>query len=104
MMSLLMSMQIRFLVKSLVAARVRATEWFLTSVNPEMRFQVEIQAELFTAYFTFVRFLTSMNKHMSFKFRVVQKTFVAVVKGALKLNFSREKSYQLVTVDCHVLF
>ena len=42
MMSLLVSMQIRFLVESLVAARVRATEGFFTSVNPEMCFQVKI--------------------------------------------------------------
>lgn len=95
MVCLLVRMKIRFLVEPFIARWVRATKWFFASMDPQVGLQVEVKAKLFQTYFALVRFLPCVNEHMPFKLGIVQKSFVAKLKGALK---------EFVAVDRHVLF
>lgn len=98
-MGLLMGMQVRFLVKSFVAARVGALKRLLTSVDPEVCFEIEVQWEPLAAFVAHVWLLSCMHKHVSLKLGVVQESLLTSIKGALKLKLTdkllRQMQYNL---------
>lgn len=95
------------MVESFVAAWVGTSERFLTSMNAEMRLQIEIKTELFKANFALVGLFSCMHKHVSLQLSIVEKPLIACLKRALKLNFIEQvqlSTYQLVAMHSHVLF
>jgi hypothetical protein len=85
--SLLVSVQVRLLIESLVTLGIRTSERFFSCMDTKVRLQIEIKAKLLVAYLTLVRLFTSMNKHVSFEFCIVKESFVAKFEGTLKLNY-----------------
>ncbi len=82
-----MRVQVRLLVKSLVALGIRTSKGFFSSVNSKVRLQVEVKAEFLVADFALIWFLARMHKHVAFEFGVVEKSLIAKFKSALELNF-----------------
>lgn len=60
-MGLLVGMKVRFLVKALITARVRTTEWLLACVDPQVGFKVKIKREFLVADFTLVWFFAGVD-------------------------------------------
>ena len=58
MMCLLVGVQIGLLVEAFVAAGVRAGEWLLARVDPQVRLQIEVERELLAALIARVWLLT----------------------------------------------
>lgn len=89
----LVCVQVRLLVKALVAAWVRAREWLLASMYAHMRLQIEIKRELLAALIALVGLLACVHEHVPLELRVVQEAFFAPRVDALE---------ELVAVDSHV--
>jgi len=89
----LVCVQVRLLVKALVAAWVRAREWLLPSMYAHMRLQIEIKRELLAALIALVGLLACVHEHVPLELRVVQEAFFAPGVDALE---------ELVAVDSHV--
>jgi hypothetical protein len=95
MMSGLVSMQIRLLVKPLMAPRVCAGERFLSCVDAHVCLEIKIERKLLSALLALVGLLSSVNEHVSLEFCVVQEALLAAFIRALE---------QFITVHGHVLF
>ena len=65
-----MSVQVRFLVESLIAALIRANEWLLTSVDFHVSSKSRGPRKAPTTLITFVWLLTSVDFHVISKNRV----------------------------------
>lgn len=94
-MSHLVGMEVRLLIEALVAVWVAAYKWLLPSVDPHVRFEVEVQWKSLVAEVTFVWFLPSMNEGVPLEFGVVQESFSAPWVVALE---------ELIPVDSIMLF
>lgn len=55
-------------------------------MNSQVRFEVEVEAELLAANLALVRLLSRVDEHVALEFGVVQESLVAKLKRALKLN------------------
>jgi hypothetical protein len=89
-----MSVQVRFLVESLIAALIRANERLLTSVDTHMSLQVEIEREALATEVAPVGFLACMDQHMPFELCIIEESLSTAVIRALE---------QFVAVDRVVL-
>lgn len=67
----LVCVQIRLLVESLVATRVRAREGFFTCVDAHVSFQVEVEGKLLSTLLALIGFFSGVHKHVSLELSVV---------------------------------
>lgn len=89
-----MGMKVGFLIKSLITVGELTRKWFLTCMDPLMRFQVEIERKAFSTNFTHVGFFASVNQHVALEFCIVKESFFTARMSA---------RIQFVSMDSHVL-
>lgn len=81
-MGLLVRGQIRRLGEPLEAIRVATDIWFLTSVRPQVRSKVEIQAEALVADFALVGLFTRVHELVPLELGVVKELLLAAFDRA----------------------